>query len=42
LEDSAVARRKILKWILEKQGVKVCTGFNWLRTGSNSGIFWIY
>jgi hypothetical protein len=29
LEDLAIDERIILKWILEKQGGKVLTGFKW-------------
>jgi len=26
------------QWILKKQGVRVWTGFNWLKTGSSGGL----
>jgi len=30
----------VLECILEKQCVKMWTGFNWLRIRSNGGILW--
>jgi hypothetical protein len=36
LEDPGLDGRKILKWILEKQGATMWTGFKWLRIGSCS------
>jgi hypothetical protein len=35
LEDRGVDVRKILKWILNKQDVKMWTRFIWFRTGSS-------
>jgi hypothetical protein len=37
LEDLGVDGNIILKWILEKQGGMVRTGFIWLRIGTNGG-----
>jgi hypothetical protein len=31
-------RRIILYWILKKQGVRMWTGFSWLRIGANGEI----
>jgi hypothetical protein len=30
--------RKLLKYFVEKQGAKVCTGFIWLRIGTSGGL----
>jgi hypothetical protein len=38
LGDLDVDGRKILKWILEKYGVRVGTGYKWLRVQFNGGI----
>jgi hypothetical protein len=38
-EDLGVEGRKILKWILGRQGLGVWTGFIWLRKGTRGGIF---
>jgi hypothetical protein len=35
LERTGVGRRMILKRILMKQGLKLCTGFMWLRIGTS-------
>jgi hypothetical protein len=35
MEDTETERRIILKQIFEQQTVKMCTGLNRLRTGSN-------
>jgi hypothetical protein len=32
--------RKIINWILMKQGVAVWTGLNWRRTDSSDGVDW--
>jgi hypothetical protein len=40
-EDLDVDCRTILKWILEKYGLRVwLSGLNWLSTATNGGIFW--
>jgi hypothetical protein len=36
-EDLSVDGRIILKWILNKYGVRVWAGFIWLRIGSSGG-----
>jgi hypothetical protein len=35
-----VDRRVILKLILKKDGVRMCTEFNWLGIRSTGGLFW--
>jgi hypothetical protein len=35
MKDLRVGGRIILKWISNKYGARVWTGFIWLRTGSN-------
>jgi hypothetical protein len=35
LEELGVDGRKILQWILQKEGGKLCTGFMWLRIGTS-------
>jgi hypothetical protein len=35
LGDPVVRDRIILKWILEKQGVRMWTGINWVRSRSS-------
>jgi hypothetical protein len=35
--DRDVDRRIILRWILRKYGVRVWTGFMWIRVGSSGG-----
>jgi hypothetical protein len=37
-EDLGVDGKKILEWILGKQGVRVLTGFNWLKTEISGGL----
>jgi hypothetical protein len=37
-EELSVGGRVILKWILKKQVVKMCSGVNWIRLGTNDGI----
>jgi hypothetical protein len=32
--------RIILKWILEKQGIKLGTGFKWFKIKSNGGLLY--
>jgi hypothetical protein len=38
LEYLGIARRIILEWILKKQGVRLWSGFMWLRMGSSYGL----
>jgi hypothetical protein len=38
MEKLGVAVRIILKWILKKQGKRICIGFVWLRIGTNGGL----
>jgi len=38
MEDRGILSRIILNWISEKWGVKLCTGFIWIRTGICVGI----
>jgi hypothetical protein len=47
LEEKRPVARPRHRWediwmILEKQGGKVWTGFNWLRIGSNGILFWTW
>jgi hypothetical protein len=37
-EEQGVDERIKLKWILERQRVKLWTGFIWLRTGASGGV----
>jgi hypothetical protein len=37
-EYQDISRWKILKWILERQNVVVCTGLIWLRIGTSGGL----
>jgi hypothetical protein len=37
-EDPGVDERIILQWILKNLGVRVLTGFIWLRIGINGGL----
>jgi hypothetical protein len=39
LLDLEIYHGIILKWMLEKQGVKTCTEFNWLGIGPYDGLF---
>jgi hypothetical protein len=36
LGDLSIDERIILKWILKKQGMRMWTGFMWLRIRTNS------
>jgi hypothetical protein len=38
LEDQDVGEWTILKWILERYYVMVCTGLIWLRIGTSRGV----
>jgi hypothetical protein len=38
LEVAGVDGMIILKWMLERKGRTVCTGFMWLRMGTNGEI----
>ena len=38
LEDLSVDGSIILKWTLNKEGVRVWAGFNWLTIGANCGL----
>jgi hypothetical protein len=38
LKDLDVHARIILKWIIQKQSVRLWTGFIWLRIGSIDGL----
>jgi hypothetical protein len=38
LGDTGVDGRMTLRWILRKKGVRIRTGFNWLRTRSRVGL----
>jgi hypothetical protein len=38
LENIGVDGRIILKWFLEKESAKICTGFFWLRIGTIGGL----
>jgi hypothetical protein len=37
-EGLDIGRRKILKWILEKEDGVLWTGFIWLRIGTSGGL----
>jgi len=41
-EDLSIDGKKILKCILEKQGVKMWTRVYWLRMGSNGRLLFIW
>jgi hypothetical protein len=38
LGNLGVYGKVVLKWILEKRGVKMWTGLIWLKIGSNGGL----
>jgi hypothetical protein len=38
LRDLGADGRKTLKWIINKYGMGVWTGFKWLRIGSSGGL----
>jgi hypothetical protein len=31
---------RMLKWVLNKWSVRICTGFRWLRIGTSGGLLW--
>jgi hypothetical protein len=36
--DVGIDGKIVLKWILKKQVVRMCTGLSWLRMGCSSGL----